>query len=111
MSTRPHAGYLTNDLTGLGLIDLGLDAGQIGTWDAIMTRTWRGYGVEVEVREDTADVTLRLFGWGDLYGGEDTYRHGHLAQTVFPAEWPTALLLATIAAAVAANVETALIPA
>ncbi|MBG0819029.1 hypothetical protein [Planomonospora sp. ID82291] len=111
MDMRPHAGYLADELTALGFTDLGRDAEQLGSLEALMTRTYRAYGVQVEVAEDSGDVTVRLFGWGETHGNQDTYRHGHLAATTFPVTWPPSVVLAAIEAALAASVETALVAA
>ncbi|WP_179829060.1 hypothetical protein [Streptosporangium sandarakinum] len=104
---RPFAGYLADEMAGLGFTDHGYDPEELGGYDAILTRVYRRDGVAVEVREDTGDVTVRLFGWGPVYGGDDTYRHGHLSQVTFSDTWPVASLLATVSALVAANVENA----
>lgn len=100
ISTRPHAGYLHTELTGLGFADLGIDPEEMGGYDALFTRVYQGYGLQIEVHEQYGDVTLRVFGPGEAAEGENTYRNGHLTETKFTVEMPSAIVMAAISAAV-----------
>ncbi|MFG6197710.1 hypothetical protein [Nonomuraea sp. JJY05] len=105
-SMRPYAGYLHGELTGLGFADLGRDPEELGGYDALFTRVYQGFGYQVEVHEQDGDVTLRVFGPGEAAEGDSTYRNGHLAETKFAVEMPTAIVMGAITAAVTLGKDT-----
>ncbi|MEU4331418.1 hypothetical protein [Nonomuraea dietziae] len=103
---RPHAGHLAAELTALGFTDHGVDPEEMGTYDAIFTRVYRAHGIQVEIHEGSGDVTLRDFGPGEIRDGQDTYRHGSIAETTFTVEWRTEIVMAAITAAHKVGVDT-----
>jgi hypothetical protein len=96
---RPYAGYLHTELTALGFADLGCDPEELGGYDALLTRVYRGFGFEVEMDEGYGKVTLRVFGPGEA-AGEAVYKDGSFADTAFPVEMPQVIVMGAIAAAV-----------
>ncbi|MER5649601.1 hypothetical protein [Streptosporangium sp. NPDC002524] len=98
----PYAGYLAAELTlGYGFAPGVRNIGDLGDAAANLVVTYRRKHVEVEVNEDTADVTLRIYAEWDT-----TYEHGSDPVT-FGHNIAPQLILASVAAATTTSVHDA----